>query len=36
MKKIYELSIKYNFKIIEDASHAIGGTYEMNVLYMSV
>ena len=28
MKKIYELSIKYNFKIIEDASHAIGGTYE--------
>jgi UDP-4-amino-4,6-dideoxy-N-acetyl-beta-L-altrosamine transaminase len=27
MKKIYELSVKYNFKIIEDASHAIGAKY---------
>lgn len=28
MKSIKKLSIKYNFKIIEDASHAIGATYE--------
>ena len=28
MKKIHELAIKYKFKIIEDASHAIGGKYE--------
>lgn len=27
MKRIYELSIQYGFKIIEDASHAIGGKY---------
>lgn len=27
MKKIHELSVKYDFKIIEDASHAIGGSY---------
>lgn len=27
MKKIYDLSKIYNFKIIEDASHAIGGKY---------
>jgi len=27
MKEIYELSIIYGFKIIEDASHAIGGKY---------
>ena len=27
MKKIYELSQEYDFKIIEDASHAIGGKY---------
>lgn len=27
MKKIYNLSKEYNFKIIEDASHAIGGKY---------
>jgi UDP-4-amino-4,6-dideoxy-N-acetyl-beta-L-altrosamine transaminase len=27
MKKIHELSQKYGFKIIEDASHAIGGKY---------
>ena len=27
MKKLYNLSRKYNFKIIEDASHAIGSTY---------
>lgn len=28
MKEIYELSKKYGFKIIEDASHAIGGKYK--------
>jgi len=28
MKSIYDLSKKYKFKIIEDASHAIGGYYE--------
>lgn len=28
MEVIYELSKKYNFKIIEDASHAIGGLYQ--------
>ena len=28
MKEIFELSKKYNFKIIEDASHAIGATYK--------
>lgn len=27
MKKIYSLSQEYGFKIIEDASHAIGGSY---------
>ena len=27
MKKIYSLSKKYGFRIIEDASHAIGGKY---------
>jgi len=27
MKKIHALSLKYGFKIIEDASHAIGGEY---------
>lgn len=27
MKRIYELSEKYGFSIIEDASHAIGGRY---------
>lgn len=27
MKRIHELSKQYNFKIIEDASHAIGGEY---------
>ncbi len=27
MKKIHQLSQEYNFKIIEDASHAIGGKY---------
>jgi dTDP-4-amino-4,6-dideoxygalactose transaminase len=27
MKKIHQLSQKYRFKIIEDASHAIGGRY---------
>ncbi|WP_320664850.1 UDP-4-amino-4,6-dideoxy-N-acetyl-beta-L-altrosamine transaminase [Prochlorococcus sp. MIT 1223] len=27
MKKIRELSHKYGFKVIEDASHAIGGSY---------
>ena len=28
MKSLYKLSKKYKFKIIEDASHAIGGSYE--------
>jgi UDP-4-amino-4,6-dideoxy-N-acetyl-beta-L-altrosamine transaminase len=28
MEKIWELSKKFGFKIIEDASHAIGGSYE--------
>lgn len=28
MKKIFDLSKRYGFRIIEDASHAIGGTYE--------
>ncbi len=28
MEEIHNLSKKYNFKIIEDASHAIGGTYK--------
>tara|TARA_B110000003_G_scaffold272640_1_gene308904 strand:- start:806 stop:2935 length:2130 start_codon:yes stop_codon:yes gene_type:complete len=28
MLEIYKLSKKYNFKIIEDASHAIGGKYK--------
>lgn len=27
MQKIFKLSKEYNFKIIEDASHAIGGSY---------
>ena len=28
MQAIYELSLRYGFKIIEDASHAIGGKYK--------
>lgn len=28
MDKIYKLANKYNFKIIEDASHALGGKYK--------
>ena len=28
MKALYKLSRKYDFSIIEDASHALGGTYE--------
>ncbi|GAA4364638.1 UDP-4-amino-4,6-dideoxy-N-acetyl-beta-L-altrosamine transaminase [Kangiella marina] len=28
MKRIHELSKRYGFKIIEDASHAIGGSYQ--------
>ena len=28
MKKIYKLSKKYGFRIIEDASHAIGASYK--------
>lgn len=28
MDRIHALSLKYNFKIIEDASHAIGGRYK--------
>ena len=27
MEKIKDLSLQYGFKIIEDASHAIGGYY---------
>jgi len=30
MQKIYELSLEYGFKVIEDASHAIGGSYLEN------
>ena len=30
MKKIYNLSKKFNFKIIEDASHALGSIYKGN------
>jgi len=30
MDKIYELGKKYGFRIIEDASHAIGGKYKNN------
>lgn len=32
MEKIYELSKKYGFRIIEDASHAIGGRYQNEVV----
>ena len=28
MEKVWELSKKYGFKVIEDASHAIGGSYD--------
>lgn len=28
MKRIHELSQRYGFKVIEDASHAIGGSYQ--------
>lgn len=28
MERIHELSLRYDFKIIEDASHAIGGDYK--------
>ena len=28
MEEIYNMSLEYGFKIIEDASHAIGGTYK--------
>ena len=28
MQKIHQLSLKYGFKIIEDAAHAIGGKYQ--------
>ena len=28
MQKIHQLSLEYGFKIIEDAAHAIGGTYQ--------
>ena len=30
MESIFKLSKKYGFKIIEDASHAIGGKYKNN------
>jgi len=32
MQAIYELSRRYGFKIIEDASHAIGGNYKGNYI----
>jgi UDP-4-amino-4,6-dideoxy-N-acetyl-beta-L-altrosamine transaminase len=32
MKKIFELSKEYGFKIIEDASHAIGGKYNGSLI----
>jgi len=32
MEKIYALSQKYNFHIIEDASHAIGGRYKDTII----
>jgi UDP-4-amino-4,6-dideoxy-N-acetyl-beta-L-altrosamine transaminase len=32
MEEIFELSIKYNFYIIEDACHAIGGKYQNEVI----
>jgi UDP-4-amino-4,6-dideoxy-N-acetyl-beta-L-altrosamine transaminase len=32
MEKIYKLSKKYKFKIIEDASHAIGGRYKEGLI----
>ena len=32
MSKIYELSKKYNFKIIEDASHVIGAKYKNELI----
>ena len=32
MKEIWKLSKKYNFKIIEDASHALGSIYHKNVI----
>lgn len=30
MEQIYQLSIEYGFKIVEDASHAVGGVYHGN------
>ena len=32
LKEIYDLSIKYNFKIIEDASHAVGAKYKNSII----
>ena len=32
MEKLYRLSQKYDFKIIEDASHAIGGKYKQEMI----
>ena len=32
MEAIYELSQKYGFKVVEDASHAIGGRYLKNAI----
>ena len=32
MKKIYNLSKKYNFKIVEDASHAFGSKYKKSTI----
>jgi UDP-4-amino-4,6-dideoxy-N-acetyl-beta-L-altrosamine transaminase len=40
MEKIHALAVQYNFKIIEDASHAIGGKYQNqpigNCLYSDI
>ena len=40
MKDIYDLAVKYGFSILEDASHAIGGSYESkyvgSCLYSSI
>ena len=32
MQRIYKLSKKYKFKIVEDASHALGGRYNNKVI----
>ena len=34
MSEIYSLSKKYKFKIIEDASHALGGKYKKMPIFL--